>query len=338
MPKRVNEETDDISSSDISHKRQKIDEDVDDIKDKIATALITAENILEGINNDSKPDKISKRFVLVTLTGLFNCSGEEEASERIKVVQDYIQDYIQDNLSSITKVAKRKPIEMCLQSVIEYLPVSQSYVCAGTIVLIRILEKFKHALYKRAPPSTFANEKDWPAQQNRPGAILCLRPVEKRGLPVYLLHRAFLVFRTQCRQPLPDSPEAAEAMRTATLLCSRMGNAFSTKDARSLAFNDAVRAFFSNWQPEVKVNINDGTVSGQVDRALRSRRSGGIMLVLGEDKLEFDTGDPYMQVSRSYDLKSVQDRQHHPEYVSRGAPAFLTTLAGVYLNIDALHT
>jgi hypothetical protein len=168
--------------------------------------------------------------------------------------------------------------------------------------------------------------------------MLCLRPVEKRGLPVYLLHRAFLVFRTQCRQPLPDKPEAAEAMRTATLLCSRMGNAFPTEDARSLAFGDTFQAFFSNWQPEVKMNINDGTVSDYVDRALRSRRSGGIILVLGEDKLEFDTGDPYMQVSRSYDLKSVQDRQHHPEYVSRGAPAFLTTLAGVYLNIDARHT
>jgi hypothetical protein len=125
IPKRVSEEADDISSSAISHKRQKIDEDVDDIKEQIATRLIMAETLLEGIKNDSKPDKISKEFILDTLTRLSNFSDEEEASEQIKVVQDYIQ----DNLSIITKVAKRNPIEMCLKSVIEYLPVSQSYAC-----------------------------------------------------------------------------------------------------------------------------------------------------------------------------------------------------------------
>ncbi|KIM20431.1 hypothetical protein M408DRAFT_135735 [Serendipita vermifera MAFF 305830] len=57
------------------------------------------------------------------------------------------------------------------------------------------------------------------------------------------------------------------------------------------------------------------------------------MLVLGVDKLEFETGDPYMKVSRSYDLKTARDRQGDPEVVSQGAPTFLMTLAGPDLMI-----
>ncbi|KIM29561.1 hypothetical protein M408DRAFT_22895 [Serendipita vermifera MAFF 305830] len=188
MPKRGSderEEADDSLSSVMSHKRQKLDEDINDIKDQIENALTELE------------------------------------------ISDLVAQFI----------------KLRLNKVIKYLP------------------KFKLALYKRVPPSTFANGKEWPAQQRRPGAMLCLRPVDKRGLLIYLLHRAFLVFRTQRLQPLPDGPKAVEAMRAAIILCSTMGNAFSNKDARSLAFSNAVEDLFSDWQPQVKLSITDGTVA-----------------------------------------------------------------------------
>lgn len=62
MPKRGSderEEADDSLSSVMSHKRQKLDEDINDIKDQIENALTGAEEMLECIEKDSRPKGLS---------------------------------------------------------------------------------------------------------------------------------------------------------------------------------------------------------------------------------------------------------------------------------------
>ncbi|OBZ78427.1 hypothetical protein A0H81_02391 [Grifola frondosa] len=50
-------------------------------------------------------------------------------------------------------------------------------------------------------PSYFARPDVWPVAQAKHGAILCLRPVEKRGLPLSTLHDVFRKFRTRLNAP-----------------------------------------------------------------------------------------------------------------------------------------
>ena len=104
----------------------------------------------------------------------------------------------------------------------------------------------------------------WRPVQEGPGAILNLRPTERRGIAIGLLHLAFTEFQRLC-QDVPNSARAAIAMQAAIHLCDCMGNAFDTDDDRSDSIDECVAGFLRQANMK-KVSLDD-SMAGCVRRA-----------------------------------------------------------------------
>jgi hypothetical protein len=157
--------------------------------------------------------------------------------------------------------------------------------------------------------------------QDLPGAILCLRPTYRHGLPLTLLHPVFSQFRHLIRQPLPNSPQAVKAMHVALRLCGTMGDIFENEDARSEAFDKALDGFLPGV--DGARNLHGDQVSGEAGRVYRV---GGTCWAIREDKVDMGKGgDAYIQGARDFDMAC---EKMDVNGIAPDTPVFLLSVMG----------
>ena len=182
------------------------------------------------------------------------------------------------------------------------------------------------------PPSDFARHSVWPeAQKDAP--ILCLRPPNARGLPLTTLHHVFLHFQREISRPLPTT-ETVAVQIAASVLCSRMGEAFEDETSRGEAFDECVSNILEKGVVERYLR---STPFGRCSKVYRCIQEANIPIAIREDKLEFGHGgsDAYMKIARCYDLIvgvltscSAKD-SNASNFLTHGAPCFLICLIGI---------
>jgi hypothetical protein len=103
------------------------------------------------------------------------------------------------------------------------------------------------------PPSAseYAKPKIWPQWQQRSTAILNLRPSDKQGLPLSILHPVFARFRVTVQQ----EPRTGIALHTAYNLCIEMANSFENEKARREEFETCIKPFFPGYKFEHEVVV-----------------------------------------------------------------------------------
>ena len=187
----------------------------------------------------------------------------------------------------------------------------------------------------RPAPSDFARHSVWPeAQKDAP--ILCLRPLNARGLPLTTLHDVFLCFQYETSRPLPTT-ETVAVQIAASELCSRMGEAFEDEASRGEAFDECVSDVLEKGEAERQLKPTPFSHYGKIDRCIQE---ADVPIALREDKLEFGHGgsDAYMQIARCYDLvvevltdDSTKDSNSNASnFLTQGAPCFLICLIGTW--------
>ena len=207
----------------------------------------------------------------------------------------------------------------------------------------------KQKLFSLPAPSEFA--KNWSQYQNKfKDRFLCFRPPDSRGLPLCTLHDVFRQYCIAVEKPIPDASETAiSALRSASELCSSMGQSFSSKDtdssvtqrtrddkenARVVAFDKCMHGVLDSFNKFVTLKAKTELHSVVVDGALLVL---DVPVGLREMKGEPGAGgDPYMQIVRSYDL-SVKVLQGKEDIVAQGflkegAPMFLLCVSGKIAN------
>jgi hypothetical protein len=180
---------------------------------------------------------------------------------------------------------------------------------------------FTHVLNKPLPPSGFAS--NWALQQQGPAAIDCLRPTDRIGLPISLLHPAFAKFLSIIDQPIPYDREAAAITNVAHQLCSTMSHEFTGDNTRLTALLDQFEpVFFKHGVPRpVKVTFGTGTPAGSM-----LMPNGSVKTIVEEKPEPGRSGDVYMQSARSFDL--VARTRPADEQEKTGCAAFVISLDG----------
>jgi hypothetical protein len=175
------------------------------------------------------------------------------------------------------------------------------------------------------PPSAseYAKAKTWPQWQQKSTAILNLRPSDKQGLPLSILHCIFSRFYVTVQQ----EPQTSMALHTAYNLCIEMANSFENEKARRDAFETCIKPFFPGYKfeheamVESKLERHDSRVDLFI--SLNERRVLG-----GENKHDLGSGDAYMQISRVYQTWINQLKDDKSVMLRHGAPMILTCLMG----------
>ena len=188
-------------------------------------------------------------------------------------------------------------------------------------------------------PSAYAHHKTWRVWQNKDTAILNLRPPTNEGLPIEILHPAFASFVYDVKSIPPDEWAVEDNInRVSMALCQAMACDFEsegehesertrrtelTMQLRSLGLGLLQVEFY------IERTLPLETHGVQPDLYLSVR---GNTVLLGEIRSEFETGDPYMHASRSY-----QALVHHMEDQKRasdGVPCILLVVCGQRQQLD----
>ncbi|KAJ8502768.1 hypothetical protein ONZ45_g11455 [Pleurotus djamor] len=189
----------------------------------------------------------------------------------------------------------------------------------------------------RPNPQTYAE--DWSSAQRQWDDILCLRPTERRGLPLSVLHLVFLRYQLQRVQPLPTHDVGIRARQVASELCLHMGDSYSTKPERSKTFNALVSPLFPTFVSHA-IHPKSELAQGHVNFILRAH--DGIAtpfpLIAREDKREIgEAGDPFVQAARVFHMLieeiQVKDSPQAQRFLENGAPMFILTITGPLLSI-----
>jgi len=189
------------------------------------------------------------------------------------------------------------------------------------------------------PPSLYAQHPVWGEWQQKETAILCLRPSDKQGLSLSVLHDIFRQFQVHARTSISsDGPHAAAAIRAAFCLCEQMGDSFVNEKARTKAFDSCVKSLFpeSVWHHQRLMEAETESYFGYFDASYWSE---GILRIVREDKIEpGDGGDSYMQTARDYQLYISSLREKRDPFLMQGAPTFLLCVFGILpLPLSGLH-
>jgi hypothetical protein len=178
---------------------------------------------------------------------------------------------------------------------------------------------------KTYPPSAseYAKPKIWSAWQQKSTAILNLRPSDKQGLPLAILHPIFTRFRVTVQQ----QPLTAVALRIAYNLCIEMANSFKDEKARRDAFETCIKPFFRGYKFEHEI-IVESTFERHDSRVDLLISLNEHPVLGGENKNEFTTGDAYMKISRVYQTWINHLKDENPAMLPHGAPMILTCLMG----------
>lgn len=187
----------------------------------------------------------------------------------------------------------------------------------------------------RLPPSQYADSTIWTTEQEKHSDILCLRPPERKGVPIPTLHEAFLRFQQEAGMPFQESLETNNAARAADALSCLMGNSYKDDTDRTRDFNECFSPIYNSysWYILPYVYNTSEECGGRIGSASFPDHPPSVVNILRQDKVEpgFD-GDAYMQVARGYHMY-VKDigRTSSPERkaaLDRGAPMFLLCVQG----------
>jgi hypothetical protein len=176
------------------------------------------------------------------------------------------------------------------------------------------------------PPSDYAHHSVWSEWQEDDTAILCLRPTDKQGLSLTVLHDVFRQFQVQARTSISNETYGIHAMQSALRLCEQMGDAFSEEEApsRTMAFDSCVSSLFSKYHVphEMQTLSNFGFLND-------SYSVNGILCIIREDKEPGDGGDAYMQIARDFQLYVSHLLKEEDPILEDGAPIFLLCITGM---------
>ena len=182
-------------------------------------------------------------------------------------------------------------------------------------------------------PKDFADSKEWSVCQQKFNAILCLRPADKKGLPIPLMHAAFCEFTRHFYQPRLDE-HTAEYLLMADNLCEAMPSAFSTEGARRDAFETIFRSLDKDLTQHTEYPLSASVsvsrvkeTGGRPDVAKTISYDGGNLVLLLEE-FNLGDGDVYMQICRAYEVLCGGAKVEH--LVKFGNPIFLLCVLGVH--------
>ncbi len=176
-------------------------------------------------------------------------------------------------------------------------------------------------------PSAYAHHATWRVWQKRQTAILNLRPEANQGLPIETLHPVFAAFLNDVRSMrLEEWAPEEDANTTSIDLCKAMADIFDNETAWRSMLKELLLRLGLDLQTEFYIPPTPPheTHSAQVDLHL----SGGTgkTILLGDIKVEFESGDPYMLVSRSYQM--LVNHLKSQNQASDGAPCILLVVCG----------
>ncbi|KAG8946581.1 hypothetical protein FRC04_011559 [Tulasnella sp. 424] len=197
---------------------------------------------------------------------------------------------------------------------------------AAIKVLRNEWQELRAEIYEPQPPSAFARCSHWVRQQKGPAFINCLRPPERSGLPLNLLHPLFAEFLDLIEGSPPDGsdPKFILAERVAIELCQEMPRHFDTEGNRLDEFERIVTRLFEeigSFSKEFPVG------SGRADLVLKmSFPVGAVLIGEGRNEPGGSCGDPYMQVVASYDAWARQVKQ--TPRIDAGCPCFVFCVDG----------
>ncbi|CAG8633834.1 6373_t:CDS:2 [Acaulospora colombiana] len=262
--------------------------------------LYKIQELLRKING-KLPDEhaVDSTWVLSMLTKLMTqAKSFEEAEPCINEITEYFkehEDLYWDNGKSpmisnlkLAKIAWRT-IPLTRENLLMEVKGNSSSTLFMLFIVNMVLA-FTKAVFVKPSPSSFSKRSGWSISQERPGAILCLRPRHRQGLPIILYHPAFLAFQRILRKDLPTSQEATQAMRVSWELCEEMGNAFSEEDARSAKFDEIMAGMFDGIDRKEET-FKSLTSHARVDRVYHLQDT---IVIVREDKNEFETGDAFL--------------------------------------------
>jgi hypothetical protein len=175
-------------------------------------------------------------------------------------------------------------------------------------------------VYEPQAPSAFAKSAGWILTQSGPAAIDCLRPADRIGLPISLLHPAFATFTALLDQPMPlEDENAIKAMKIASELCITMAGHFKNETERKDSLFATVRPLFPNKAFSM-TTFDKATPDGVL------MSPNGSVEVVAEVKNEPGAaGDVQMQAARSFDAAAIYNIRKN---ISEECAAFVLAFDG----------
>ena len=176
-------------------------------------------------------------------------------------------------------------------------------------------------------PSAYAHHATWHIWQQRRTAILNLRPEANQGLPIETLHPVFAAFLNDVRSMRLDEWAPEEDANTASIdLCKAMADSFDNKVARRTMLMEMLLRLGLHLQAEFYIEPTPPHDIHGARTDLHLSGGTGKTILLGEIKVEFESGDPYMQVSRSYQI--LVNHLKSQKQASDGVPCILLVVCG----------
>jgi hypothetical protein len=182
-------------------------------------------------------------------------------------------------------------------------------------------------------PSDFVKNQAWKRYQQRDDAILCLRPGDRRGWPIPLLHKSFCDFTRHFLEPNLNT-NTTKYLVMAGKLCDSMPSAFDSqvhrRDAFEAIFHSLDQSLMRHDEYHLSASPSDSTVkqSGGRPNVVRPIPWKGAGLVLLLEEFKNEVGDSYMQICRSYEVLCEDPKAE--QLVKFGNPMFLLCVQGMY--------
>ncbi|PVG02992.1 hypothetical protein CPB86DRAFT_696255 [Serendipita vermifera] len=186
-------------------------------------------------------------------------------------------------------------------------------------------------------PSKFAKSSGWVTVQHGPAGIDCMRPPERTGLPIALLHSVFANFIHVINQPMPSKIEFTDAYKTAWQLCQTMPHHFKDEKQRKTSFEETISLFLYNEFPEfTQKRLGQAEPDG-----LMLAPDGSVVCIMEIKHEPGSAGDVYMQSSCSYDAIARQNSKD--EKGKLGHPALILCIDGPNIQFcggykDGVHS
>lgn len=200
-------------------------------------------------------------------------------------------------------------------------------------VVQQLTEELLRQLSSLPSAEEYGYQSVWSVWQKKDTAILNLRPPNNMCLPLTVLHPAFArLMQTvyHVREPTPGTPASVvyiSALQVAFALCEHMAEPFEEDESRCRDLCHQLRGLLGSSLRKYSLNIESNhpleTVPSKADLYVEKN---GFITALGIVKGEFESGDPYMSVSRAY--QALVHRMLTVGEVTDGAPCILISVAG----------
>ena len=196
------------------------------------------------------------------------------------------------------------------------------------LIFIKLSKDIIVELHGLPEPSAYAWYITWCVWQKKETAILNLRPPTNEGLPIEVLHPAFATFVYDIKSIPPDEWTLEDDVNQVSLaLCRAMARDFDSERTRRAELMKQLHPLGLGLRIEFQIEQTPPLETHSVWPDLCISDQDTIVL-LGEVKSEFESGDPYMQVSRSY--QALVHRLESENRALDGVPCILLVVCGQY--------